>query len=175
MAMAHSAGVGGNVVIVKRSNPKAFATIEHHIKELEGKELQVGWFNTTREANGARTYEIAEIQEYGSAIKNIPPRPFMRPTIAREEGNWKRQLLVGAKAIISGNATIEDVYNDLGGKASAEIARTITLIHTPKLSPKTIAARARKRKSREITDTLRKPLVDDAIMVNSVTWRVGEG
>lgn len=158
---------------VKRQNPTAFKVLTDRLNELDGKEVAVGWFESTHEANGAQTAYIASIHEYGAPSKNIPPRPFMRPTIAREEKNWQSLLQSGAKQIIKGSTTIEAVYGLLGAKASGDIAKTIASIHSPPLKEKTVQARARKRKSRTITDTLRKPLVDDAIMIGSVTWRVG--
>lgn len=158
---------------VRQSNPRALTVLYDRVKELDGKELQVGWFESTHEKNGALTAKVAMVHEYGAPAKNIPPRPFMRPTIAREQDAWRSILKDGATQIVKGENTIDNVYGILGAKVAGDIAKTIVSIHSPPLKEKTVQARARKRKDRTITDTLRKPLVDDAIMVNSVTWRVG--
>lgn len=154
---------------VKQSNPQAFRVLTDRLKEIDGKQLQVGWFASSVYPNGTPVALVASAQEFGSTINNIPPRPFMRPTIAREESAWKALLLSGSKAVLKGNSTVDDVYNALGLQAAGDIAKTIASITTPPLKPATIAARARKRKDRTITDTLKKPLVDTALMINTVT------
>ncbi len=154
---------------VKRSNPAAFTVLSQRLKELAGKSVKVGWFESSVYPNGTPVAYVAAIQEFGYAAGGIPPRPFMRPTISRETNAWKALLLSGSKAIIAGNATIDQVMNGVGMKAAADVAKTISQIFEPPLKPATIAARARKRKDHTITATLAKPLVDSALLINSVT------
>lgn len=171
MAAITAAG-GGNVPDVKRSNPDAFKILAKRLKELEGKVAKAGWFESAVYPTGTPVATVAAVHEFGAPAKNIPPRPFMRPTIARESNNWKALMASGAKAIIRGNATIDQVLNAVGAKAAGDVAKTIASITAPPLKAATIAARARKRKDKTITATLRKPLVDTALMINSVTHLV---
>lgn len=154
---------------VKRSKPDAFKVLAKHLKELDGKVAKAGWFASSVYPTGTPIATVAAVHEFGAPAKNIPPRPFMRPTIARESDNWKKIMSSGAKAILHGNASIDQVMNAVGMKAAGDVAKTIASITQPPLKAATIAARARKRKDKTITATLKKPLVDTALMIGSVT------
>lgn len=159
---------------VKRTNPTVFKVLSDHLKELDGKVAKAGWFASSVYPNKTPVAYVAIIQEYGYAEGNIPPRPFMRPTVARETNEWRALMLSGSKAILKGNATLYEVMNGIGGKAAGDVAKTISQVFSPPLKPKTILARARRKAQRVrgkplITGTLQKPLVDTALMINTVT------
>lgn len=99
----------------------------------------------------------------------IPPRPFMRPTVAEKTPEWKKILLDGSKAILRGNATSQLVMEAVSSKAAGDIAKTIARIWQPPLKEATVKARARRLKSHEITQSLRKPLVDTGMLIQSIT------
>lgn len=162
------------MVAIKRQNPKAFSDLERKLKELGTKSVKAGWFESSVYPNGTPVAYVAAIQEYGYPAGGIPPRPFMRPTIAKQLNAWKALMLSGAKAVLAGNETIHNVLDKLGAKAAGDVAVTISQITQPPLKPATIAARARKRVNRGITTSLSKPLVDTALLINTVTHVVDE-
>lgn len=154
---------------VKRANPQAFAQLEKKLNALAGKQVKAGWFESSVYPNGTPVAYVAAIQEYGYEPKKIPPRPFMRPTITRERNNWAALSLSASKAILAGNETPESALDKIGQKIAGDIAQSIRNVTTPKLKEETVKARARKRKDKTITASLRKPLVDSALMIDTVT------
>jgi len=60
----------------------------------------------------------------------------------------------------------------VGARAAGDIAKNISEVWEPPLKEATVRARARRYASREITPSLRKPLVDTARMVSSLTHTV---
>jgi hypothetical protein len=93
----------------------------------------------------------------------------MRPTIALKQAEWTELALRGSRAILKGNQTIENVMEGLGMKAAGDIRKTISLVVSPPLSPRTIAARLRKRANKRITGKLTKPLIDTGLMFATLT------
>lgn len=144
-----------------RQNQKAFETIVSQIKELEGKQVQAGWFASAVYYDGTPVAYVASIQEFGSPANNIPPRPFMRPAVAQNKNAWLALMQQGAKAIIRGGQTLGQVMGKLGQRASDDIAKSIEAVDSPPLKPATI-----RRKG------FAKPLVDSGIMLQSVTYVV---
>ena len=141
---------------VKRSNPKAFEKLNFRIKELAGIETKVGWFETAKYPDGTSVAYVAAIQELGANTGHgvIPPRPFMRPTVAEEKKAWVKLVGDGAKEAIKGDVTMFTVMDALGQKAEADIAATITHITAPPLSPVTIELRAMKKANPNLVITL---------------------
>lgn len=156
-------------MIIERKKSSSFNALMQAIKELDGYEAKTGWFESSVYPTGTPVAYVAAIQEYGYAPGGIPPRPFMRPTIDHERAKWRALMLSGSKAILAGNETAYSVLNKISALAAGDVAKTIASITSPPLKPATIAARARKRKDRTVTATLSKPLVDTALMINSIT------
>lgn len=156
---------------VKRvPSPDAYK-LKQALKNLDGKEGKVGWFEKSRydDAESTPVAYVAAQNEFGNPNKNIPARPFMRPTIASERNNWAKIGEQGAKNILKGNKTIGDVLELIGLKASGDIKKTITKITTPPLSPVTIARRLSRYKDQSTVGNLNKPLIDTGIMLNTLT------
>lgn len=99
----------------------------------------------------------------------IPPRPFMRTTISERRDVWKKQAKSGAKAIIAGNSTIFNVIDAIGQGAEGDIRKKISTIQEPPLKSGTIRARQRKLADGKKVGNLTKPLVESALLVNSLT------
>lgn len=55
------------------------------LKNLEGKVAKVGWVKKTSYDTGTPVAYVASINEFGVPGKNIPARPFMRPTIIKKK------------------------------------------------------------------------------------------
>lgn len=167
-------------VQIKRDNPKAFQTIELKIKELSGLEGRVGWIDGAKYDNGLPIATAAALNELGHGP--TPPRPFIRPTIAKQQQVWARVAADGAKAIIGGTISPENLMEQLTEKARGDIEQTILEILEPPLSPITIELRAMKKKNPNlrITGTIvgeaarrvkqpgyQKPNVNDKPLVDS--------
>ena len=99
----------------------------------------------------------------------IPPRPFMRPTVAREQDAWLGLLRSGAKAALKGTVTAEDVMERVSARAAGDIKKTITEVNSPPLAKSTIAKRRAALSDKKTIGNLDKPLVASGIMLASVT------
>ena len=88
---------------IERVSGAGSKQLEIALKNLQGKVGKVGWFEKSKYENGISVAYVATIQEYGYPAKNIPPRPFMRPTIVKQQVEWRKVAESGAKAVIEGN------------------------------------------------------------------------
>lgn len=141
--------------------------VEVHLKELDGLNAKVGWFETARYPDGTSVAYVATIQEFGSG--KIPPRPFMRPAIRDHGKEWIDGLANGARAVVKGDATAENVLEAVALVAAGNVAEKIAAVTTPKLADATIANRQRRSASGKAST---KPLVDTGQMIGSVTGKV---
>jgi hypothetical protein len=160
------------VAQVKRSSPTSLKSLAEHLKELDGLETRIGWFPTAKYPDGTPVAFVAAVQEFGVASKNIPARPFLRPTREKYIPEWRALAAQGAKAMLAGKQTAWSVMEAIGLRGAADVAKTISEVFTPPLSPKTIAARLRKRSDRKTVGLLTKPLVDSGLMISTVTSQV---
>ncbi len=137
-----------------RSNPRAFDTLSNKLKELSGVETRVGWFPSAKYSDGTSVAYVASIQEYGAGP--IPPRPFFRTTIAEQKQAWAGYAAQGARAVLKGKLTAEQVMDGIGERAQEDVKQTINTITSPPLSPITLELRAMKHRdpSLRITGTL---------------------
>ena len=67
--------------------------LENHLEEIERNALkansvQIGFMENAVYGDGTQVALVAMVQEFGSPINNIPPRPFFRTMIANESPNW---------------------------------------------------------------------------------------
>lgn len=62
----------------------------------------------------------------------------------------------------------------LGTKIVGDLKVAIKSVNAPALQPATIDARRRKKANKTRIGNLTKPLVEEAIMINSITHLVGE-
>lgn len=129
---------------------------------------KVGFFETAKYENGTPVAYVAAINEFGAPTQNIPSRPFFRPTISQRRESWQGLAQSGAKAMIRGTATMDDVLEGIGLQAAGDIRRTITKVTLPALAAST--ARARIRKGQHPS----KPLEATKKMLTSVTNSVEE-
>lgn len=161
--------------VIRKTNTEAWARLDKAFKALSGAELKAGWFSTNRYKDGTPVAHVATIHEFGSLSSNIPPRPFMRPTIAREENKWRAFTKQEAKKILKGTQTVEGFLEELGLNVSGEIARSISDVMTPELKPATIRAKLRKLADQGTVGKVDKPLVETGIMLGSASYTVNNG
>ena len=160
--------------------------------DLDGKKLEVGIFESAKYTDGTPVAGVAAVQEFGSPKMSIPPRPFMSTTIEEKKGEIKSLFERASKAIIDGNSSVDDALNVIGGVVSGQIKQTISNISQPALSPVTLHLRKLKKDGVKITGSVvanakrksakgedldtsgvsSKPLVDDGILINSITHAV---
>jgi len=160
-------------MLVRRIKGKDRHYLEVALDTLDTQVGKVGWFEGAKYPDGTQVAYVATIQEYGYSPKNIPPRPFMRPTIVKYKNDWSNIAKRKSKEVIQGKLRASDIFEIIGQKAAGQIRTKITQIYTPSLSFKTIQARLSKRglggKGRPYTQAeignLYKPLVDTGHML----------
>lgn len=136
---------------VKRTNPKALEKINLKMKQLEGVETKVGWFETSKYEDGRPVAAVAAGNELGIQSRNIPARPFMRPASIDNASAWSLVAQRGAQAILRGDATAQQVMEALGLKSEGDIAKKISEIVSPPLSPITLGVRKYKQEGKPVT------------------------
>lgn len=130
---------------------KAMEGLLSHIKELDGYQTKVGWFETAHYEDGTPVAYVAAIQELGSESRRIPPRPFMRPTIAEQQKKWAETAAIAARRILAGKATGAQMMDLIGAQAEGDVAKTIESITEPSLSPITLGARKYRHEGKKVT------------------------
>ena len=155
---------------------KALEAMQKALRELERKEIRVGFFETAHYPNGTPVAYVAAIQEFGYGP--IPPRPFMRPAQAQNQQKWLAALASGAKLAFVGKIEVSALMDQVGKVAAGDVRKAIKAVTTPALQESTVNARlsrlsARSRKKANPT-TIRKPLVDTGDMLAAVTSAVVE-
>lgn len=152
------------MVEIRRVVSSEGKALELALKNLDGKVGKVGWFENSKYEDGTHVAGIAAQNEYGNPSKNIPARPFLRPTVRAKQNEWKDIAMRGSRAVLANKATAAQVMELIGRAAVADIQKTISLLQEPPLSPRTIAARLAKRKDKKHVGALTKPLIDTGIM-----------
>lgn len=130
---------------VTRKNPKAFEKIDLALKALDGLTGKVGWFYNAVYEGGRPVAAVAAGNELGIASRSIPPRPFMRPTVAERKQAWRDTVAMASVAVLKGEISAEDAMAQLTKQAEGDVAKTITQVYDPPLSPITIWLRAKRR------------------------------
>lgn len=153
-------------------------------KLAQNLDLKVGWFSTnwypaeqSKKPGGkgkpaVPVAYIATIHNSGWLAGGIPARPFMQPTIDREETNWRDYIAAEIPRVLSGATTLENVLNGLGLNVAGEIAQSIRDVTAPPLKPATIAAKVRKMEDQKTVGSLSKPLVETGTMLETVSHTV---
>lgn len=135
------------------------------LDEVESKEVQVGFFESSAYEDGTPVAYVAAIQEFGYPEGNIPARPFIRPTVAEQREAWRKTLQQGFKAAINERITVMHMLEQFGMAAAGQVKITISKITDPPLSAATLAARQSRKKTDGVST---KPLVDTGLLISSV-------
>jgi hypothetical protein len=133
-------------------------------KMVRGPSVTIGIQGT--EANekrklGETNVGIMLVHEFGSRDGTIPQRSTLRATADRERALFERKLALAAKrAAVQG-----DIARELGRVGELGVAKVKqTFDQSIGLKPLKPATELRKRST--------KPLIDEAILKNSLTWKV---
>lgn len=166
-------------------------------RALRDRNLNVGWFESARYDDDTPVAGVAALHEFGSAVNKIPPRPFMRPTIADNQADWRSVTETGFRRVFQGRGEPGLVLELLGLRVSGKIRQAIAQLRDPPLSPVTLALRKQIIAGQTINRTRvratgaaiaagrtgpgelgdssginPKPLVFTAFMLNSLTYVV---
>lgn len=133
-------------------------------REIAGKQVKVGFIDGATYPDGTSVAAIAAQNEFGNTAKRIPSRPFFRNAIALKEKEWKELI---PRGIMAGRP-IAEIMEVVGAVIAADVRDSIIQLTDPALAAYTI----KKRKERGNDST--KPLEDTKVMLNDVTYQVGE-
>lgn len=136
------------------------------LEQMEKKKLSVGWFEGMKYTDNTPVASVAAVQEYGSEVRSIPPRPFMRPAMYNNQAQWMNLFKNLSDDVISGSLSAEGALDIIGSTVTEDIKEAITQVNSPKLKESTIANRI--RRGLNTTDILRAT----GTMISSVTWVV---
>ena len=147
---------------------------------------EAGWFPESGSYdNGAPVAMIARIQEYGANIRVfgktpavIPPRPFVRPTIAQYGEKYKRFAAGGVVHEIMQKGEPLKPMAQLAERMSGDLKKAILDVTEPPLRPLTIELRKRRwsnvprrKKNIDHAEILEKPLVDTGKLINATSGK----
>jgi len=141
--------------------PSFQSALEEIVRRIEAGNtvLDVGFKSGAKYPEGESVAQVAWDNEYGDPKEGRVPRPFFRRMIASEKKNWGPQLA----ALLSRGDSVELAMNKLGGNIKEELEMSINEFTDPPLKPSTIAKKG-----------FAKPLIETALMRNSVTYRTHE-
>lgn len=161
--------------------------------------VKAGFFKTATEADGTPVASIAAVQEFGAVVQGrgghpivIPPRPFLRQTIARCRNAWVRQLADALRASLRTRAGTPSGGVGATQPSSETLQNFNTLLKTLTARASTSQALTAVGRSMQadITDTIRQthtppnapstvrhkgfdnPLVETGTLQNSVSFQV---
>ncbi len=111
---------------------------------------------------------IGYIQETGSPVNNIPPRPFLVPGVKDAQVPIAAQLGKGAQLALSGQASAAETALHSAGLTAQNAVRAKLQAGEDfqPLAESTLAARRRRGRSGT------KPLIDTGQLRNSITYVV---
>jgi hypothetical protein len=88
---------------------------------------------------------IAYMQENGDASRNLPPRPFLHPGIARMNNAIQSSMAAAGKAALEGNqAEVKAIMGRLGLRCVTSVRQVIDDQQFSPLAPSTVLARLAK-------------------------------
>jgi len=140
------------------------------LKAMSSKGVLVGIpHDKDSRSDGSETNaQIAFTQEFGSGVKNIPPRPFLIPAIKKIQPKAIEILKDGAIKAMHGE-DIHITYEKVGLIGQNAVQNEIKNGSFVPLAESTLRARRNRRKNGKAGT---KPLIDTGQMLNSITYVV---
>jgi len=139
------------------------ATLEARLKAIKksmSKTVRVGWFKSAVYPNGASVAMIAMQNELGNPALGIPPRPFIRPAIEKNQDEWGKTV---GHLVKNGSM---DAMETVAILMEADVRKSIIDVETPPLKVSTIEARLRRGNSSG------SPLNDTGYLLSTLTGTV---
>lgn len=151
--------------------------------------VEVGFLENATYPDGKPVAMVAAIQEFGAPKVGVPPRPYFRSMIAAKKGEWPEAI---ANSLRRSDYEASTALALIGAGIAGQLQQSITDLMDPPLSPTTLMlrkmraqnpdlkvtratvneARRRVRAGESTAGVSTKPLVDQAIMLNAVNFRV---
>lgn len=152
--------------------------------------LRAGFLEgTTYPDGGLPVATVAAIQEFGAPAASIPPRPFLRPTIASKSDQWGE---IVAQQLPTAGYDASRVLGLVGEVVVGQIQDAIAGVDEPALSPVTLMLRKMRSEDQglvvtgatvgeaarrvaageEIGSVNTKPLQDSGFMKSRVAYEV---
>ena len=123
----------------------SLADVEKIVKQLKNQCATAGFYKTAHYPGGQSVAYVASIHEYGAPSRRIPPRPFLRPTIADNKGKWADKLNQQVEKALKGEIAPGQVFERIGLTMEAGIKQAIVNVNAPPLSAVTLALRQKRR------------------------------
>lgn len=144
---------------IKKSPKRAIAKIEKIAKQMQGEgQVKVGLpINSNDYPDGTSVIMVGAVHEFGSALRNIPERSYLRSTMQNNKRAYKSVLSKLGKKIATGAMNSLEGLKLLGLKVEADVKDTLTDLKSPSL------------KTRE-----GNPLIDTGHLRQSITHVVNE-
>ena len=105
---------------------------------FHGKVLRVGFLEGATYPDGTSVAMVAAIQEFGAPKAGIPPRPYFRPMIQKEQSSWGPGF---AKLLKSEGYNVDKALAQLGEVIVSQLQESIVATNSPPLSPVTLMLR----------------------------------
>ncbi|KLU14548.1 hypothetical protein AFK69_10055 [Xenorhabdus sp. GDc328] len=122
----------------------------------------------TNEDTGEKIAPYAAANEFGT--RNIPPRPFMRSTIANKSDEWGKILGAQIKGRLQEVGGIEAAFETVGKEMALDIKDSIEQSLPPPNAPATVAKKTKKGRA-----SPGQTLVDSGSMQRAVDFEVIKG
>ena len=120
--------------------------------------LRVGFLENATYPDGTPVALVAAVQEFGSPVNGIPPRPFFRNMIAAKQDEWGPAI---ADLIVDNDYDMTATLEVAGQAIAGQLRQSIIDTNAPPLAQSTVDRKG-----------FDKPLVDTGHMLNSVDSQV---
>lgn len=127
------------------------------IKTLSKLKLVIGIFSDV----GADILLRANVHEFGSAVRNIPERSFIRAGMKKHEKDIETEANKLIDLVINGKIPARTALELLGQKVVDWLKDYLTKLQSPALKPATIAKKGSAN-----------PLIDTGQMRDSITYKI---
>jgi hypothetical protein len=151
--------------------------------------VEAGFFDDAIYPDGTPVAFVAMIQDQGAPDAGIPPRPFYRNFIAKNQPQWGKTLF---KLTVKNYFNTQKALNQMGDVMIGQLQQSIIDLLEPPLSPTTIMLRKMKMQDPDLVITFStvqeararvaagestagastKPLIDTGFMLRSVGKKV---
>lgn len=147
---------------MRRVPGNASGAFNKAVKDLNGANVRVGWFETAKypDQNSTPVAYVAAINELGPH-----KRPFMQTTADERDREWSELMFQLSKRIVTGKMTVKDALTAMGLQAGGDVQYKIAQIsRAGGLSLITLVARAYRRDGKTVTG---KTIGEIAALVHS--------
>lgn len=158
-----------------RDIDRGWDRMKAHLRyELRSAEVSVGVHSDEQGADGTTMALIAGVHEFGAPSRNIPARPFIRPTFDENRGRYERLMVRAARLAMAGTSLRVGLAL-VGQQVTADIQRRIRAGISPPLAPSTLARRGRRTAESGAANNVftgPTPLIDTGRLINSIRYVV---